>query len=51
MQNTPVYLQDQHELFPINMDQDDQTISQQLVDQMSTVGFCLVTNVNGHSEE
>jgi hypothetical protein len=39
------------ELFAIDMAQDDKSnIVKQLMKQMSTVGFCLVTNVQGHDE-
>ena len=41
-----------HELFPIDMKNSDQKqIVIQLMAQMTTVGFCLITNVEGHDEE
>lgn len=40
------------ELFAIDMSQDDkQSIIKQLMNQMSTVGFCLITNVLDHDEK
>ena len=42
----------ENELFPIDMNEkNDKVLVKQLMQQMSGVGFCLLTNVEGHDEE
>ena len=41
-----------HSLYPIDMSNTNEAeLVKQLMKQMTTVGFCLITNVPGHNEE